>query len=299
MATIDLQGVKEGNTRAIARAISLIESGYAEELHLIDFHHSRHIPVMGITGPPGAGKSTLVDKLIQQVIDAGKRVAVLCVDPSSPFHNGSILGDRIRLNSWYNHKNVFIRSLASRGAVGGLHPQIMEITSLLNLAPFDYIIIETVGVGQNEVAIVGLADVSVVVLVPEAGDDIQTMKSGLMEIADIFVINKSDRPDAGKFLANLKRTIQQQLHPKKHALPILQTVATQNEGIGELFAVINKTILEDHPHKSSWLLAERAYAMIARHRMRDVSKHKLIAEIEQLQAEKAFDFYTFVARFNN
>lgn len=152
--------------------------------------------MIGITGPPGAGKSTLTDALIGEMVRAGNKVAVLCVDPSSPFNMGALLGDRIRMSEWYTNPNVFIRSLATRGSLGGLHPKIVEITELLKAASFDYILVETVGVGQSEVEIAGLADVTIVVLVPESGDDIQVMKAGLMEIADLYIVNKSDRPGA-------------------------------------------------------------------------------------------------------
>ncbi|HMP94930.1 MAG TPA: ATP/GTP-binding protein, partial [Phnomibacter sp.] len=149
------------------------------------------VPVLGITGPPGAGKSTLTDALIQHWVGAGKKVGVLCIDPSSPFHLGALLGDRIRMSRWYSHPQVFIRSLASRGSLGGLHPQILPLADVMKAAGFNLVIIETVGVGQSEVDIAGLANCTVVVLVPEAGDDIQTMKAGLMEIADLFVVNKA------------------------------------------------------------------------------------------------------------
>jgi LAO/AO transport system kinase len=138
----------------------------------------------------------LVDALIGEIIAQQKTVGVLCVDPSSPFNLGALLGDRIRMSEWYNNKNVFIRSLATRGSLGGLHPKIIEITDVLKTANFDFIIVETVGVGQSEIEIAGLADTTVVVVVPEAGDEVQTMKAGLMEIANVFVVNKADRPDA-------------------------------------------------------------------------------------------------------
>ena len=162
------------------------------------------IPVIGITGPPGAGKSTLADALIGHYVNEQKRVAVICIDPSSSLYFGALLGDRIRMSDWYNHPSVFIRSLATRGSLGGLHPRAIEIADLLKQAPFDCILIETVGVGQNEMAIAGLADTTLVVLAPEAGDDIQSMKAGLLEVADIFVVNKSDRPDADLFVHNLR-----------------------------------------------------------------------------------------------
>lgn len=202
-----LQKIQQADIRTLARCISLIENeseGYESLMRLLP---SSTTPVIGITGPPGAGKSTLVDALIGLIVEQEKKVAVLCVDPSSPFNLGALLGDRLRMSKWYNNSKVFIRSLATRGSLGGLHPKIIEITDLLKVAGFDYIIIETVGVGQSEIEIAGLADTTVVVVVPEAGDEIQTMKAGLMEIANLFVVNKSDRPDADVFVKNLRMII--------------------------------------------------------------------------------------------
>src|SRR5580765_6911613 len=163
-----MQSIRNGNTRTLARCISLVENevrGYSKLLESLEDDDSSFI--VGITGPPGSGKSTLVDGLVGQWVNQGKKVAVLCVDPSSPFHLGALLGDRIRMSEWYNHPNVFIRSLATRGALGGLHPKIIEISDVIKAAPFDYVIIETVGVGQSEIEIAGLADTTVVVVVPE------------------------------------------------------------------------------------------------------------------------------------
>ncbi len=162
-------GIIAGDFKSLARGISWVENevaGYQQLLHITPTHKCA---VTGITGPPGAGKSTLVDALIANWVAAGKKVGVLCVDPSSPFNLGALLGDRIRMSEWYNHKGVYIRSLASRGALGGLHTHILEITQLMQLAGFDEIIVETVGVGQSEIEITGLADTTVVVVVPEAG----------------------------------------------------------------------------------------------------------------------------------
>ena len=208
-----LQKIQQGNIKSLARAISFIENeekGYTELLQSLD--HFSTANIIGVTGSPGAGKSTLVDSLIGSFVASGKKVAVLCVDPSSPFNLGALLGDRIRMSEWYTHPQVFIRSLATRGSMGGLHPKIIEITDLLKAAGFDAVIVETVGVGQSEVEIAGLADTTVVVLVPEAGDEVQTMKAGLMEIADIFVVNKSDRPDADLFVKNLRLMLAPAFH---------------------------------------------------------------------------------------
>lgn len=294
-----LSKILHGDVRSIARSISLIENevpGYEELLTALPHHTT---PIIGITGPPGAGKSTLVDALIGEIVYQQKSVAVLCVDPSSPFNLGALLGDRIRMSSWYNHPSVYIRSLATRGALGGLHPNIIEITELLKVTPFDYIIVETVGVGQSEIEIVGLADCTTVVLVPEAGDEIQTMKAGLMEIADIFLVNKSDRPDADRFIHNL-RAMLAPAFKEEHSVPVIKTIASEKQGIREwLHAIEAQLEAPSYSDKRSWLLAERAYHLIERKRMKDVNKQRLKEAIEDLQDRHAFNLYQFVQQFSS
>src|SRR5450631_869148 len=242
---ITADSLSHGDFHIVARAISLVENSGPGADNLLKSIQHKNVPVIGITGPPGAGKSTLADALIKQLTGDGKKLAILCVDPSSSFHSGALLGDRIRMNRWYNNPLVFIRSLASRGSVGGLNPRIFQITDLLSNAGFDFILIETVGVGQTEVDITRLADQVVLVLVPESGDDIQTLKSGIMEIGDIFVVNKSDRPGAGQFLHSLKSSVHYQTAKPMNEISFLQTVATEEKGITEL----HKLILENiHRH---------------------------------------------------
>ncbi|MBC7828725.1 MAG: methylmalonyl Co-A mutase-associated GTPase MeaB [Chitinophagaceae bacterium] len=288
--------LQQGNTRSLARCISLIENeaeGYEQLMKSLQLDHSSK--VIGITGPPGAGKSTLVDSLTGELVSGNYRVGILCVDPSSPFNFGALLGDRIRMSDWYNHPNVFIRSLATRGALGGLHPKIIEITDLLKQANFDYIIVETVGVGQSEVEIAGLADTTVVVLVPEGGDEIQTMKAGLMEIADIFVVNKSDRPGADRFVHNLNLMLSPSIKKEHAEIPIIKTVASEKTGIHELVSSIQKSLAEQKGNdKKYWLLTEQAFHLIQNKKMKNISKNKLKEMIEKSMQQGDFNMYHFI-----
>lgn len=289
-----LAELKQGDIKALARSISLVENGGAGYEQLLEaLPYNDKASVIGITGPPGAGKSTLVDALIGHLVGNGKKVAVLCVDPSSPFNLGAVLGDRIRMSNWYTHPNVYIRSLATRGSMGGLNPRIIEITELVKAAGYDYVIVETVGVGQSEIEIAGLADTTVVVMVPEGGDEIQTMKAGLMEIADIFVVNKSDRPDADAFVKNLRLMLAPAFHTHKHEIPIIKTVASSGEGIAALYdAIKGNAEHEKVNEKKIWLLTEKAWHLIQQKRMQDISKHDLYKEIET--GTKPFNLYRFV-----
>ena len=283
-----LKEIQQGNFKSLARTISLVENEYENYFELLQQLPASATKIIGITGPPGAGKSTLTDALIGEMVAQHKKVAVLCVDPSSPFNLGALLGDRIRMSEWYNHPNVFIRSLATRGSLGGLHPKILEIADVIKAAPFDFIIIETVGVGQSEVEITGLADATVVVVVPEAGDEVQTMKAGLMEIADIFVVNKADRPDADIFVKNL-RSILTPAH--KTEIPVVKTIASHKEGVKELFEkIIQQLSVVSSTQRKYFLLAERAYHLIQQYRMKDISKEALQKELESKQNTNLYQF---------
>lgn len=285
--------IQEGNTKSLARTISLIENetaGYEELMRSLPQNAAK---IIGITGPPGAGKSTLTDALIGELLKDEKKIGVLCVDPSSPFNFGSLLGDRIRMSAWYNDPNVFIRSLATRGSLGGLHPKIFEITDVMRAAGFDYIIIETVGVGQSEVEIAGLADVTIVVLVPEGGDVIQTMKAGIMEIADIFVVNKSDRPGAETFVNNLKMMLAPSFK-NTHTIPIIKTVASEKTGIAELKEEILKYKENENDEKKYSLLAQKAWQLIQNKKMKDISKEDLLAKLKE---HPGMNLYNFVQTY--
>ena len=292
-----LEQIKAGDRKSLARCISLVENESTGYDNFMQSLQGSATPIIGITGPPGAGKSTLTDALIGMYVSAGKKVAVLCVDPSSPFNMGALLGDRIRMSQWYNSENVFIRSLATRGSLGGLNPKIIEITDVLKAADFDYIIVETVGVGQSEIEIAGLADVTVVTIVPEAGDEIQTMKAGVMEIADVFVVNKADRPGADTFVKNLRLMLAPTFTTHKEEVEVIKTIASKQEGIETLQKAIDKVLANTKNERKAWLLAEKAFYLIQKERMRDIDKQKIKQEIEN--AKEQINIYKFVQEVLN
>ncbi len=296
--TVTVEDIKQGNTRALARAISLVENDLPEGEKILQALSVTHpAPIIGVTGPPGAGKSTLMNSLIQNLIDSKKKVGVIAVDPTSPFNFGALLGDRIRWSEHFNSPNVFIRSLASRGSLGGLSDKIIEVLDVMKSADFDYIFIETVGVGQSEVEIAGLADTTIVVLVPEAGDEVQAMKAGLMEIADIFVVNKSDREDADRFAKNLKSLVNSR-PVEQWLIPVVKTIALQNKGVEEVIKQINRhnAVHNSNPRKHI-LLAEKAFKLIQKEKMKAIDKNELVNDLKIQMSEKGFNLYRFIRKY--
>ncbi len=235
-----IQQLRSGDPRALARAISTIENrtpGWSELLKGL-FPHSGHARILGLTGPPGSGKSTLVDQLARYYRKQKQTVGIIAVDPTSPYTGGAILGDRIRMQEHFSDPGIYIRSMATRGSLGGLARTTADVATVLDASGRDLVMIETVGVGQDEVDIVRLADITVVILVPGMGDDVQTIKAGIMEIADIFVINKSDREGAERVEREIRALQSLAVRSDNWTPPIVKTVASEGVGIKELAAVI-------------------------------------------------------------
>jgi LAO/AO transport system kinase len=291
----ELERILAGEARAVARAISKVEDnvGNAAALMKAVFPHTGRGLVVGVTGAPGAGKSSLVDRLAGLYRGRGERVGIVCVDPSSPFSGGAILGDRIRMQTLGLDPGVFIRSMATRGNLGGLSRATIDAVAILDAAGFQKIIVETVGVGQDEVEIVKAADVSVVVLVPGMGDDVQALKAGIMEISDVFVINKADRDGVLRTEKELEAMLSLTMRPDLWQPPIVKTVATENKGIEDLAAAI--AAYREHQQQTAASHTRRA--SIARWRILELLREELVtramsrdgagAQLDALAAEVA------------
>ena len=290
------QGVMEGNFLLLAKAISQIENKAEGTDLFLQSLAPVSIPIIGITGPPGAGKSTIINALITDWVNNKKKVAVLSVDPSSPFHQGAILGDRIRMKDWYLHPNVYIRSLAARGHLGGVNSAMLSLTTLMQSVGFDCIVIETVGVGQSEVEVASLADTTVVVLVPEAGDEVQMMKSGLMEIANVFVVNKSDRPNAQIFVNHLQQMILE--NAGANPPQVISTIATEKEGIAELQLAIeqhHESLSLDGNKKEIFL--NKVMQLILAHKMNQVAVDQIKIKLALEYKQANFNIFKFAQQF--
>ncbi len=287
-----VERLRERQPRAVGRAISIVEAGGAAQAELVRrvFPATGRARTVGITGPPGAGKSTLVDRLAAAARGRGETVGILCIDPTSPYSGGALLGDRIRMQGLATDPGVFIRSMATRGALGGLARSTRDAVDLLDAAGFDWVLVETVGVGQDEVDVVASVDTVLVVAVPGLGDDIQALKAGILEIADVFVLNKADREGADRAYRDLASVLSLGDHDAESWLPpIVRTVAARDEGIDEVAAAIER-------HRA-WLgegerLAERRRSQL-RLRVETILKERVLAAAREeagLESEVARGF---------
>ena len=279
--------LRAGDPRAIARAISIIEDERPEAAALVReiFPHTGQAYLIGVTGPPGAGKSTLVDKLTAEVRRAGESVGILAVDPTSPFTGGAILGDRVRMQAHYEDPGVFIRSMATRGQLGGLARATSDAALVMDAAGKSLVVIETVGVGQDEIDIVRTADISIVVLVPGTGDDVQALKAGIMEIADIYVVNKSDREGADRMVTSVEANLSlQHFGEGEWRPPIIKTEASAGRGIAELWQAIQAYRAHTAASRGRRLKARNQF------RLRDLLTHRYLEFIEHsLLTPESFD----------
>jgi LAO/AO transport system kinase len=283
-----LERARAGHVPSIARLISLVESNVDDVTSILPdlYAAGGHAHIVGITGSPGSGKSTLVGRLVGELRSRGSRVAVVAVDPSSPFTGGAILGDRIRMQEHALDPGVFVRSMSSRGALGGLSRAVVEAVSVLDAAGYDVVIIETVGAGQGEIDIVRTAQTTLVVSVPGMGDDVQAIKAGVMEIADVHVVNKADRPGTNKTVLEIKGMLRFGPHPEEGAwqAPVLETISADGTGIPELADAISA-------HRA-WLESSgelpRRERLAAARRVTTLVQELMVAQLTQPEGEEAF-----------
>ena len=289
--------VLSGDLRALARAATLIEAQTSAGRELITalFQRTGRAKIVGITGPPGAGKSTLVDQLAKVIRSRGKTVGIIAVDPSSSFSRGAILGDRIRMQDHHADSGVFIRSMATRGATGGVAQTTLELALLLDAAGRDFVLIETVGVGQDEVEIARLADITVLVLVPGMGDGVQAIKAGTMEIADVFAINKADMPGAAQLEQEIRAMQSLGDEPSRaEAAPLRRVVASQGQGVADLLEVVEQVFDRNGRRgtsKQAWVVRLRQMLV---ERLLTAAPEHTIQEHAARVAEKIEDPYTAV-----